>query len=196
MKFTCEYNDILKSTVCKGQHESGLKVIVIKTPGFKKSYATFSTKYGSINTKFIVPGESSVTDVTDGIAHFLEHKVFEEPDGTNAFNDFSLYGANANAFTSFGVTNYLFSSTECFGENLKILLGFVQRPYFTEENVEKELVDSLALEVVFRVDENKVTSDDRIVENVVVINPNKNDDDKTHDQMMKLLKKYILITLI
>ena len=138
MNFVEEYNKELKETVFKAKHKSGLSVILIKKPGFKKSYATFSTKYGSVNTEFVVPGESESTKVIDGIAHFLEHKVFEQPDGTNAFNQFSLYGANANAFTSFGVTNYLFSAADCFYENLEILLNFVQTPYFTEENVEKE----------------------------------------------------------
>ena len=138
MEFTKTYYKTLDETVYSATHKSGLKVILIKKPGFKKSYATFSTKYGSINTEFVVPGEKETTKVIDGIAHFLEHKVFEQPDGSNAFNDFSKYGANANAFTSFGVTNYLFSCTDFFFENLEILLNFVQTPYFTEENVEKE----------------------------------------------------------
>lgn len=138
MTFTKLHYDSLNETVYSATHNSGLKVILIKKEGFKKSYATFSTKYGSINTEFVVPGESEKTVAIDGVAHFLEHKVFEQPDGSNAFNDFSKYGANANAFTSFGVTNYLFSSTDYFYENLEILLNFVQTPYFTEENVEKE----------------------------------------------------------
>ena len=138
MEFKKEYYETLNETVYSATHKSGLKVILIKKPGFKKSYATFSTKYGSVNTEFVVPGESETTKVIDGIAHFLEHKVFEQPDGSNAFNDFSKYGADANAFTSFGVTNYLFSCTDYFYENLEILLNFVQSPYFTEENVEKE----------------------------------------------------------
>ena len=138
MDFVKTYYDTLNETVYSATHKSGLRVILIKKEGFKKSYATFSTKYGSINTQFVVPGESEVTKVIDGIAHFLEHKVFEQPDGSNAFNDFSKYGASANAFTSFGVTNYLYSCTENFYENLEILLNFVQTPYFTEENVEKE----------------------------------------------------------
>ena len=138
MNFSKIHYDSLNETVYSATHRSGLKVILIKKPGFRKNYATFSTKYGSINTEFVAPGESESTKVIDGIAHFLEHKVFEQPDGSNAFNDFSKYGANANAFTSFGVTNYLFSCTDYFYENLEILLNFVQTPYFTQENVEKE----------------------------------------------------------
>ena len=138
MNFIKVYNNALDETVYTGTHKSGLKVIVIKKSGFSKSYATFSTKYGSVNNEFVVPGESETTKVIDGIAHFLEHKVFEQPDGSNAFNEFSKYGASANAFTSFGITNYLFSATSNFYENLEILLDFVQKPYFTQENVEKE----------------------------------------------------------
>ena len=118
MNFTKKHYDVLNETVCTATHKSGLEVILIKKKGFKKSYATFSTKYGSINTEFVVPGETETTKVIDGIAHFLEHKVFEQPDGSNAFNEFSKYGANANAFTSFGVTNYLYSCTDYFYENL------------------------------------------------------------------------------
>lgn len=138
MNFVKMYDKNLGETVLRGTHQSGMPVTIIQKTGFSKSYATFSTKYGSINTVFQAPGENAPTEVIDGVAHFLEHKVFEQPDGTNAFNEFSKYGANANAFTSFGITNYLFSCTENFYENLKILLSFVQKPYFTEENVEKE----------------------------------------------------------
>ena len=131
-------NKVVGETVYMGVHESGLNVAVIKKKGFFKGYASFSTRYGSINTEFIPPSSDKAVKVIDGIAHFLEHKVFEQPDGSNAFADFSKYGANANAFTSFGVTNYLFSCTDHFYDNLEILLDFVQKPYFTEENVERK----------------------------------------------------------
>lgn len=135
MKFVKTRDELLRDEIYTGVHKSGLKVIVLKK-NTEKSYATFSTKYGSINTEFIVPGETEVTKVIDGVAHFLEHKVFEQPDGTDAFSLFK--GANVNAFTSFGVTNYLFSCTDYFYENLRMLLSYVQTPYFTEKNVEKE----------------------------------------------------------
>lgn len=135
MEFIKKYDELLKEHTFVGEHKSGLKVIVIEK-NTEKSYATFSTKYGSINTEFIVPGESEVTKVIDGVAHFLEHKVFEQPDGTSAFTLFK--GADVNAFTSFGVTNYLFSCTDYFYENFRQLLSYVQTPYFTEENVQKE----------------------------------------------------------
>lgn len=116
---------------------SGLHVFVMPKPGFSKQYATFSTQYGSIDNRFKLPGEDRVVEVPDGIAHFLEHKLFEEEFG-NIFDEFAKLGANTNAFTSWATTSYLFSSTENFFANLELLLDFVQRPYFTAENVEKE----------------------------------------------------------
>ncbi len=116
---------------------SGLSVFVMPKPGFSKQYATFSTHYGSIDNKFRLPGTGELVEVPDGIAHFLEHKLFEEESG-NIFDKFAESGANTNAFTSWNTTSYLFSSTENFAANLELLLDFVQHPYFTEENVAKE----------------------------------------------------------
>lgn len=139
MTFQDTYMEQLKEHVLTATHaRSGLRIVILPKPGYVKSYATFSTKYGSINTQFVVPGETETTTVIDGVAHFLEHKVFEQPDGSDAFQSFAKYGGSANAFTSFGVTNYLFSATENFYENLAVLLDYVQKPYFTKENVEKE----------------------------------------------------------
>lgn len=135
MEFIKKQDELLKDEIYVGEHKSGLKVIVLKK-NTEKSYATFSTHYGSIHTEFVVPGETEVTKVIDGVAHFLEHKVFAQPDGSDAFSLFK--GASVNAFTSFGVTNYLYSCTEYFYENFRQLLSYVQTPYFTEQNVEKE----------------------------------------------------------
>ncbi|WP_202077210.1 EF-P 5-aminopentanol modification-associated protein YfmH [Caldalkalibacillus salinus] len=115
---------------------NGLDVFILPKNGFNKTYATFTTKYGSMDNHFAPPGQEA-TKVPDGIAHFLEHKMFEEEEG-DVFNDFSKHGANANAFTSFDRTAYLFSSTKNVKENLTTLINFVQNPYFTDENVEKE----------------------------------------------------------
>lgn len=120
------------------EHESGLKIYIMPRAGYNSSYAIFGTKYGSVDSEFIVPGESEATKVPDGIAHYLEHKMFDQPDGTNVFESFSRFGGNANAFTSFNMTAYLFSATANFKENLKILMDYVQKPYFTEESVQKE----------------------------------------------------------
>ncbi len=121
------YREVLKN---------GLEVIVLPKPGFQKTYAVFATKYGSVDNHFAVTGEPPV-QVPDGIAHFLEHKMFEEPEG-DIFATFATYGASANAFTSFDRTVYLFSATEHIEKNLETLINFVQNPYFTDENVEKE----------------------------------------------------------
>lgn len=117
--------------------ENGLDVYVLPKKGFNKTYATFTTKYGSIDNHFQPPGKDEFVKVPDGIAHFLEHKLFEKEDG-DVFQQFSRQGASANAFTSFTRTAYLFSSTSKVEENLKTLIDFVQDPYFTEKTVEKE----------------------------------------------------------
>ena len=131
-------DSLLNETLYKGVHKSGLTVYVLPKKEHSKSYAAFATKYGSIDYKFIIPGESEYTEIPDGVAHFLEHKLFEQPDGSNAFDAYSMTGANANAFTSFNSTVYLYSCTDKFYENLEILLDFVSKPYFTKENVDKE----------------------------------------------------------
>ena len=120
------------------KHKSGLDIYMIPKKNYSKSYAIFGTKYGSVDSEFVVPGETEMTSVPDGIAHYLEHKMFDQPDGSNVFDKFSKYGGNANAFTSFNMTAYLFSSTANFKENLETLLDYVQSPYFTEESVQKE----------------------------------------------------------
>ncbi|MFC4768127.1 EF-P 5-aminopentanol modification-associated protein YfmH [Effusibacillus consociatus] len=117
--------------------ENGLQIYIMPKPEFNQAFATFSTKYGSIDREFVVPGQNEPVIVPDGIAHFLEHKMFEEEEG-DVFQDFAKYGASANAFTSFDMTTYLFSATDHLKENLETLLDFVQRPYLTDENVEKE----------------------------------------------------------
>ncbi|MBB5356096.1 putative Zn-dependent peptidase [Anoxybacillus mongoliensis] len=116
---------------------NGLDVYILPKKEFNKTYATFTTKYGSVDNCFTPYGKTSMKKVPDGIAHFLEHKLFEKEDG-DVFQTFSKQGASANAFTSFTRTAYLFSSTTNVEENLETLLDFVQEPYFTEQTVEKE----------------------------------------------------------
>lgn len=120
------------------KHESGLSVYIMPRKGYSSSYAIFGTKYGSVDSEFVVPGENEITKVPDGIAHYLEHKMFDQPDGSNVFDKFSKYGGEANAFTSFNMTAYLFSATGHFYENLETLMDYVQSPYFTAESVQKE----------------------------------------------------------
>lgn len=127
----------IQEKVYEYEHSSGLKAFVIPKEGYNKVYSTFATYYGSINNCFIAPGEKSETKVPDGIAHFLEHKLFEQEDGS-VMDKFSKIGAQSNAYTSSTQTVYLFSCTDKFDENFKLLLKFVQNPYLTDENVEKE----------------------------------------------------------
>lgn len=121
--------------VCR--HKSGLDVYVYPKE-MTTSYAMFSTKYGSVDSRFKLEGDAGFTEVPDGIAHFLEHKLFETEQGEDTFTRYARTGASANAFTSFTQTAYLFSCTENFYESLEILLDFVSNPYFTDENVKKE----------------------------------------------------------
>lgn len=119
------------------EHPSGLKVFVIPKKGYSKKYAAFAVNYGSMNNAFVIPGESDAVTVPDGIAHFLEHKLFEQKDGS-VMDKFSALGASPNAYTGFSQTVYLFSCTDRFSENFRLLLDYVQNPYITEESVEKE----------------------------------------------------------
>lgn len=125
-----------QETVYTEQLSNGLQVYILAKSGFQKTYATFSTRYGSIDHHFQVEGDEACK-VPDGIAHFLEHKMFEEPKG-DVFAQFASQGASANAFTSFDRTVYLFSATEQIENSVETLLNFVQNPYFTDDNVEKE----------------------------------------------------------
>lgn len=128
--------DRMKETLYYEKLENGLQIYVLPKPGFQKTYATFTTLFGSIDNRFQI-ADGEIQHVPDGIAHFLEHKMFEEPTG-DIFSTFATQGASANAFTSFDRTTYLFSATERINENIETLLNFVQNPYFTDENVEKE----------------------------------------------------------
>lgn len=122
-------------TVFFEQLDNGLAVYLLQKKGYEKTYATFTTRYGSIDNRFKKDGQW--VNVPDGIAHFLEHKMFESEQG-DVFQEFGRLGASANAFTSFSRTAYLFSATSLIKQNLETLIDFVQDPYFTEESVEKE----------------------------------------------------------
>ncbi|MHB9145279.1 MAG: EF-P 5-aminopentanol modification-associated protein YfmH [Symbiobacteriia bacterium] len=130
-------NAVLREALHSRRLDSGLSVYVLPKPGFARKYATFATHYGSVDSEFVVPGEPTPTRVPDGIAHFLEHKLFEEEKG-NVFDDFAKLGATTNAYTDYTTTTYLFSCVDNFPEAFEVLLNFVQHPYFTDENVAKE----------------------------------------------------------
>lgn len=115
---------------------NGLRLAVAVKPGFTRAHAFFATRYGGADRRFRLGGE--FLDTPMGVAHFLEHKMFDMPDGDNALSTLAANGAQPNAFTSAGMTAYYFESTERFGENLRELLRFVSTPYFTAESVAKE----------------------------------------------------------
>lgn len=130
-----EYTNI-GETVYEGELGNGLRIRVIPKPGFASFYAVFGTNYGGAMRRFEVDGVN--TDTPAGVAHFLEHKMFDLPNGDNALTMLSTNGADPNAFTSSGITCYYFRCTEKFEENLRLLLHFVSTPYFTKETVDKE----------------------------------------------------------
>ena len=114
---------------------NGLTVFVFPKLEFQKGYAFFATNYGGMDMRFCLNGEWH--DTPAGVAHFLEHKMFDTREG-NALQDLAANGASPNAFTSNAITGYYFESTEKFEENLRILLSFVSVPWFTQESVDKE----------------------------------------------------------
>lgn len=115
--------------------DNGLPVCIVPKKGFSRKYALFATRYGGMDMRFRLNGQW--LDTPAGIAHYLEHKMFDTEDG-NALQELAMNGAEPNAFTSNAITCYYFDSTEKFYENLEILLSFVSVPYFTDESVEKE----------------------------------------------------------
>lgn len=132
------YNEIIDEELFYEKMKNGLEVYYIPKKGFLNKYAVLGVDFGSNDLEFIPIGEDKKIRVSDGIAHFLEHKMFEQPDESNAFDKFAEYGASANAFTNFTMTAYLFSATENFYPSLKHLIEYVQTPHYTDENVNKE----------------------------------------------------------
>uniref|UniRef100_UPI003FEDCA6D EF-P 5-aminopentanol modification-associated protein YfmH n=1 Tax=Candidatus Fimivicinus sp. TaxID=3056640 RepID=UPI003FEDCA6D len=131
------HSELLRDSYYEIEHPSGLTILVMPKEGYSSAYALFGTKYGSIDTRFKRSDEADFIEVPEGIAHFLEHKLFESED-LDAFARYAKTGASANAYTSFERTCYLFSCAGNFKASLEILLDFVQSPYFTEQTVQKE----------------------------------------------------------
>ena len=129
------YYPRLDETLCKKVLDNGLTVMVVPKPGFSRKIAYFMTNYGSIHTSFTLDGVHHTTPA--GVAHYLEHKMFDLPD-RDVTAEFAALGASPNAFTTYGLTAYYFTCTENFTPALKLLLEFVSTPYFTGESVEKE----------------------------------------------------------
>lgn len=130
-------NEHLGSSYSVYHHSSGLEIYLMRLEGFSTVNAAFATRYGSVNTTFRTDKDDDFVTVPMGIAHYLEHKLFENED-SDVFELYAKTGASGNAYTSFDQTVYTFSCTDNYEESLAILLDFVQKPYFTEETVEKE----------------------------------------------------------
>ena len=118
--------------------DNGLEIIMLPYKNKKNYYISYATKFGSEVTKFIPNDGDEFVKVPDGIAHFLEHKMFEQEDGVDPFAYFSETGTGANAFTDFDNTQYICYGTKNFEDNLRYLLTYVNQPYYTDQNVEKE----------------------------------------------------------
>ncbi len=116
--------------------DNGLNIFMVKRPDFQKNFAFFATKYGGMDTRFSLDGKEWI-DSPAGVAHFLEHKMFDTEDG-NALQELASNGASPNAFTANEITGYYFECAEKFMDNLKILLSFVSIPWFTQDSVDKE----------------------------------------------------------
>ncbi len=131
-------NSKVKEKIYIEKFDNGLTVMIIPKPGVQKKYMIWGTNYGSNDNEFIVPGEEEKTAVPNGVAHFLEHKMFEQENGTNSLDVLTSLGVDANAYTTNDHTAYLFECTDNFYEAMDELMDYVQHPYFTDENVEKE----------------------------------------------------------
>lgn len=131
-------NSKVKEKVLIEKLSNGLTVMIIPKKNTNKKSAIYGTKFGSIDNHFIHAIENKEVQIPDGVAHFLEHKMFEQEDGTNSLDTLSALGVEANAYTTNDHTAYLFNGTENFEDALQELMNYVQNPYFTDENVEKE----------------------------------------------------------
>lgn len=131
-------NKIIKEKLYLEELENGLKVIVIPKKDTNKKMAIIGTKFGSVDNHFIKPQTKEEIVIPDGVAHFLEHKMFEQANGTNSLDTLTAMGVEANAYTTNDHTAYYFEAVDNFEPAFKELLDYVFNPYYTDENVEKE----------------------------------------------------------
>ena len=131
-------SSIIKEKIYTEQLENGLTVMLVPKETTNKKYAIWGTHFGSIDNHFINPETKEEVYVPDGVAHYLEHKMFEQENGHNSLDVLMALGVDANAYTTNNHTAYLFETTDHFTEALDELMDYVQHPYFTDENVEKE----------------------------------------------------------
>ena len=140
-KISVENSEELNESTFSTVLDNGLSVYICKKSGFGKKIGLFGTKYGSVINDFVDITTGKRMKVPDGIAHFLEHKLFEK-EGANALDLFSKMGVSSNAYTSFDQTVYFFETNEKFEESIAMLVKLIKEPYFTDENVQKENVNN------------------------------------------------------
>ena len=131
-------NSKVKEKLYVEKLENGLTVMIMPKKNIQKKYMIWATNFGSIDNKFIAPNDKEETNIPDGVAHFLEHKMLEQQNGTNSLDTLTALGVNANAYTTTDHTCYLFECTDNFYPAMDELMDYVQNPYFTDQNVEKE----------------------------------------------------------
>lgn len=163
--------------------ENGLEIYLLPYEDKKNYYISYATKYGSDVQTFIVDGEEYTPPL--GIAHYLEHKMFEEPSGIDPFTFFSESGTDVNASTSFDNTQYICYGTKKFKDNLRRLIQFVNNPYFTKENVEKER-GIITEELKMYNDMPDYALEMRLRENIYKHNPRKDDIGGTVEEINKI----------
>ncbi len=168
--------------------ENGLSVYMIPYSDKKNFYISYATRFGSTTTEFVPVGKKRQIKVPNGIAHFLEHKMFESESGENPFTFGSKHGTGYNAMTSFDSTQYVCFGTKDFNENLEFLLNFVNEPYFTDENVEKEK-GIIAEEIKMYEDMPESVLENKLRENTYKKHPKRIDIAGTVDDISKITKE-------
>jgi predicted Zn-dependent peptidase len=181
------HDPLLKETLYTERLENGLTIAVLQKPGFKQATGHLAIHYGSIDSRFVDPATGEPVHVPDGIAHFLEHKLFEEEWG-NVADRFSELGADSNAYTTYTHTVYYFSTTQNFGPSLSLLLDYVQSPWFTDESVTKEqgIIDQ---EIRMYLDDPGWRSNANLVEALYAAHPVRIDIAGTVDSIRKIDKE-------
>ena len=168
--------------------ENGLEVVMVPMENKKNYFISYATRFGSETTTFTPVSEDKEITVPDGIAHFLEHKMFEQEDGEDPFTFYSKSGTGSNASTSFDNTRYICYGTKKFGENLRYLLQFVNAPYYTNENVEKEK-GIIAEEIKMYDDIPDFQLEMKLRENIYHISPRRVDIGGTVEEIQKITKE-------
>lgn len=168
--------------------KNGLEVVMIPFKDKKNYYMSYATKYGSEINSFTPVNEKKIVTFPNGIAHFLEHKMFEQENGEDPFTYYSKSGTGANASTSFDSTQYICYGTKEFESNLKYLLNFVNQPFFTDENVEKEK-GIIKEEIKMYNDIPECILEYQLRENIYQVNPRKFDIAGTVEDIDKITKE-------